>query len=147
MISQTFYLHGKSHSSSVNDEKTNDTYEMKNDDRSGGETDGEDLPLSSSLSAKDLKEKECAPLSPIPSATCSNLAVSDEPPPLSPQQPTSVAVKKERISKKLCKELNACKVRNDHLQISVMFVRRSLFQFVSLIIFFSDSSRGNGTSG
>lgn len=84
------------------EDKTNDTFEGKND-KSDADTDGEDLPLSASLSSKD---KECAPLSPIPS-TCSNSAVNDDPPPLSPQQPI---VKKERISKKLCKELNACKV-------------------------------------
>lgn len=65
------------------------------------------MPLSASCSSKD---KECVPLSPIPSTTCSNSIVSDEPPPLSPQQPPTTIVKKDRISKKLCKELNACKV-------------------------------------
>lgn len=105
---------------SGNDDKTND---------SDGDSDGEDLPLSSAISSKDGKEKECAPLSPIPSAsslTSSNSALNDEPPPLSPQQlPTSVSTKKERISKKLCKELNACKVGRANIIPGLLLIIRT----------------------
>ncbi|KAL0268350.1 UNVERIFIED_CONTAM: hypothetical protein PYX00_010324 [Menopon gallinae] len=101
----------KEQKDSGNDDKTND---------SDADSDGEDLPLSSAVSSKDSKEKECAPLSPIPSAsslTSSNSALNDEPPPLSPQQPpASVSAKKERISKKVCKELNACKTLIEEME-------------------------------
>lgn len=84
--------------------------EQRAEEKSEGDTDGEDLPLSAACSSKG--EKECVPLSPIPTASFSNsnASINDDPPPLSPQQFPSSACKKDRMSKKAFKELTNCKV-------------------------------------